>query len=90
MSTASDPKKLLRVGEAAELLGVSPHTIRKACTDGRLNYWIFPGSWDRLFDRADVVALRESMFRPATKLAAQRARAAHARAVKATMREPRQ
>ena len=41
-------KKYLSVSEAAELLGVTPITIRAYCDAGKLNYFRTPGNQRRI------------------------------------------
>ncbi len=55
----SDPRltDYLRVGEAAELLGVSPGTVRNWARNGDLREHRHPVNDYRLFDRRDLDAL---------------------------------
>lgn len=56
-----DLSKMMSVGEAARLLGVSPDRVRQLADRGQLRcVWAPHG---RLFDRADVEALAEARRR---------------------------
>lgn len=57
----SDHPEFIRIGKAAALIGVSVQLVNKASLDGRLPYTLFPGSWQKLYDPADCIALRKSM-----------------------------
>lgn len=81
----TNTRALIRVGPAAEYLGVHPATIRKWAMDGTLPEMILPGTRpERRFMIRDLDALRESMLRPhpvdEAKRAVQLANAARARA----------
>ena len=76
----SEPIRLIRTSEAADILGVTGQTIRKYTDDGRLHYWLSSG-FQRLFDKAEILSLAQAQ-QPGAKLAAMQARAAHARAAR--------
>ena len=99
MTTEVRPR-LLTSGDAARLIGVTTETITKASDAGRLTVYYLPGSRHRRFEADDILALKAGMKVRAPrhswghgvapdKLAAARARAAHARACKAAMRQTR-
>ena len=54
----------LLVGEAAELLGVAPNTIRAWALAGKLQEYRHPVNNYRLFKKADVEALRREIENP--------------------------
>jgi excisionase family DNA binding protein len=61
MDDAIDPRlfaaRLLRIEEAAALLGVSAATVRRWCADGRLEGVALPGRRSGLRIRSDRVAV---------------------------------
>ena len=50
------PEDLIKTGEAARMLGVSPDTVANYCKQGRLSEYRTPGGW-RLVSREEVVRL---------------------------------
>ena len=54
----------LRVKEAAELLGVSPNTVRAWGADGKIPEYRHPVNNYRLYKRKDLEKLLEKLKRP--------------------------
>jgi molybdopterin-binding protein len=72
--TAEDPRNAsLRVGQAAELLGISVDTLRRWEADGRLRVRRSPGG-QRLVNLADVRRLKAARRKPDRPIVAQSAR----------------
>jgi excisionase family DNA binding protein len=57
-------RKWLRIGQAAELLGVSDDTVRRRCDEGMLEYfWTKPpGGGERRIWEDSVENLRREMY----------------------------
>jgi excisionase family DNA binding protein len=58
-------KDYLRVKEAAELLGVSPNTLRNWASDGKIRVHRNPVNGYRLFARPDLEDLLDEIHRSA-------------------------
>jgi len=54
--TPVDTQKLLKIGPAAALVGVSVDTLRRWSDEGKVPFQRTPGK-QRLFDRTDLLAL---------------------------------
>ena len=52
--TAENLSNYLTVGEAAELLGVSPSTLRHWDRTGKLKAWRHPDSGHRLYEKTKI------------------------------------
>lgn len=55
--TEDTSEKLIRIGEAAEMLGVHPETLRRWDRDGKLNAVIINDRGDRRYKTSDVLAI---------------------------------
>lgn len=68
MTTTSDDRTTLPVGEAARLLGVHPHTLRSWADQGRLPYLRLNARGDRRFRVADLRSFQRAASRsPSTR-----------------------
>jgi len=55
------PIKLLRIREAAEILGVNPETLRRWDREGKLKAIIISKRGDRRYKKEDIVQFVEKM-----------------------------
>lgn len=55
--TEDTSERLIRIGEAAEMLGVHPETLRRWDRDGKLNAVIINDRGDRRYKTSDVLAI---------------------------------
>jgi DNA (cytosine-5)-methyltransferase 1 len=60
-------KGYLRVKEAAQLLGVSPNTVRAWGAQGKIPEYRHPANRYRLFKRADLERLNKQIERSVTR-----------------------
>lgn len=64
MQTTND---YLLVNEAAELLGVSPNTIRNWGRDGKITEYRHPVNNYRLFKRTELERIRKKLLSPSPR-----------------------